>query len=153
MARKLLDMTVEELAADLEAFGHNNFSIELDDLGAVIEYVSGAGFEAKEEIDLHQLYLLGHSRGGGVVLLKAAEDKRVKKAVTWASVNEFGKFWSEEVMAHWKEIGVMYIENSRTKQTMPLYYQLYENYFVCLITKLRVTLFGCKYRVDNIQII
>ena len=119
--------------SDLEGFGNNNFTIEMDDLGAVINWI----LEEKEavpaeEMDGKKLYLVGHSRGGGIVILKAREDERVKKIVTWASVSEFGKYWNEAVMEIWKEEGVQYIPNARTGQDMPMYFQIYENYFANL---------------------
>lgn len=114
--------------ADLEAFGHSNFSIELDDLGMVIDWTL-SDRTLSTEIDPERLYLLGHSRGGGITILKAGEDARVKKVVTWASVAEFGRFWSDDVLAQWKADGVMYIDNSRTNQRMPMYYTTYENFY------------------------
>lgn len=117
--------------ADLEAFGNNNFSIELDDLGSVIDFVLNND-ELINEIDKDQLALMGHSRGGGVVILRANEDHRVKKIVTWSAVNDFETRWPEEQIEEWKEKGVVYIENARTHQQMPLYYQLYEDYFTNL---------------------
>lgn len=118
---------------DLEAFGNNNFSIELDDLGVVIDALTDGCLPVpSREVDVEQIGLIGHSRGGGIVLLKAGEDDRVKKVATWASVSEFGKFWSGNAMQKWQDDGVMYVENARTKQQMPLYWQLYENYFANL---------------------
>ena len=119
--------------ADLEAFGNNNFSLELDDLGEVIDWVcNGNSAILASEVDTGKIYLVGHSRGGGIVILKANEDNRVRKVTTWASVSEYGKYWGHEVMEQWKKDGVMYIANARTNQQMPLYYQMYENYFANL---------------------
>ena len=115
--------------ADLEAFGNNNFSIEMDDLGLVMDYIVKSNEISDAELDKDQLNLIGHSRGGGIAILKAAEDKRVQKLITWASVSEYGHFWSKVVMQKWKEEGVLITKNGRTKQDMPLYYQLYDNYF------------------------
>ena len=82
--------------ADIEAFGNNNISKELDDLGVVIDWVCSDAFPvAKDEVTTDELYLIGHSRGGGIVTLKAGEDKRVKKVAPWNSVNEFGKYWKK----------------------------------------------------------
>lgn len=120
---------------DLEAFGHNNFNKELDDLGYVLDCISETnGYRlplenAKTEIDPQQIYLIGHSRGGGIVLIKTYEDERVKKTATWASVSEFGKYWSEEIMAKWQKSGVLHIANARTGQQMPLYWSAYQTYF------------------------
>ena len=115
---------------DLEAFGNNNFSIELADLQTVIDFILSDKFiVASEEVDKTKLYLAGHSRGGGIAIIKAAECLAIKKLVTLASVAEFGKFWKEEQMQAIKEKGVLFVRNERTKQNMPLYWQLYQNYF------------------------
>ena len=114
---------------DLEAFGHNNFHIEIDDLGSVVEFILNTKNEFYSEIDVNKLFLLGHSRGGGISILKAWKDNRIKKLATWASVNEFGKFWTPEVMEQWKQDKVMYVLNSRTKQELPMYYSAYEKFY------------------------
>lgn len=109
--------------ANLDAFGHNNFSKELDDLGTVISWV--ADFSKKINADPENISLTGHSRGGGITILKAAEDDRVSKIATWAAVSDFSRFLSNQDIARWKETGVHYVENTRTGQMMPLYLQLY----------------------------
>ena len=116
--------------ADLEAFSNDNLSIEMDDLGVVIDWIFSNDFPVdKTEYNLEKLCLLGHSRGGGISILKTKEDARVKKICTWASVNEFSKYWSEEELEKIKRDGVIYVGNSRTKQMMPIKWQMYENYF------------------------
>ncbi|MDF7810568.1 dienelactone hydrolase family protein [Hymenobacter sp. YC55] len=115
---------------DLEAFGQNNFSLELDDIGTLLdtlEQPSQTGIPAVET-DLARLALIGHSRGGGLVLLKAAEDPRVQAVATWAGINNINPGWSDELMQHWQQQGVYHVENSRTKQQLPLYYQIVEDY-------------------------
>jgi len=109
---------------DLEAFGNNNFSKELNDLGVVIDYVF-EGLMGDEELPV---LLLGHSRGGGIAILKAYEDERINKVAVWGSVNQFGKFWKHDEMERMKRDGVIYIPNARTNQQMPIYKQLYEDY-------------------------
>ncbi|MBO3271715.1 alpha/beta hydrolase family protein [Hymenobacter defluvii] len=115
---------------DMEAFGHNNFSLELDDLGALLDalYTPGATPLPPAELDLSRLALIGHSRGGGLVLLKAAEDARVTAVVGWAAINDIDQRWSPDLMQRWQADGVQYIDNARTGQRMPLYYQLAEDY-------------------------
>lgn len=116
---------------DLEAFGRNNFSIELDDLGTLLDALhqpDQTGIPAAE-MDLSRLALIGHSRGGGLVLLKAAEDARVRAVATWAAISNVNPGWTEQQIAQWQQQGVMHVENSRTKQQLPLYYQLAENYY------------------------
>ena len=114
---------------DLDAFGNNTFSMELDDLGKVIDFTRSKTFPVPaDECHASQLFLLGHSRGGGIAILKAAEDPRVRKIATWAAVSGFGKLWSDEVIEEWRRNGVLYIQNTRTGQQMPLYWQLYADY-------------------------
>ena len=115
---------------DQEAFGNNNFTKELDDLGVVIDWVCSDAFPVeKDEVNIDQIYLIGHSRGGGIVILKAGEDPRVKKVAPWNSVNEFGRYWKKDEMDKIKNDGVIYVTNSRTKQSLPIYWQMYEDYF------------------------
>ena len=111
---------------DLEAFGNNNYVIELDDLKLVMDWALSVE-ELQSEIDKEKLYILGHSRGGGIAVLKAGEDTRVKKLVTWAAVSDFINRNKLRTIQTWQKDGVVYTVNSRTKQQMPLYVQFYEN--------------------------
>lgn len=112
--------------SDLEAFAENNYSIELFDLGKVIDYaVENASVF---NINPKDIYLVGHSRGGGIALLKAAEDKKVKKLALWASLSEFDSFFRPDTIEEWKKNGVVYAENKRTGQQLPLNKQFYDDY-------------------------
>lgn len=109
---------------DLEAFGNNNFTKELTDYDRVI-----SRFSEKPEIDPERIAIIGHSRGGGISVIKAYEDERVKALVTLAGVSHFGyRFPSGDRLDNWKSSGVMYSENKRTMQQMPHYYQFFEDY-------------------------
>jgi len=113
---------------DLEAFGNNNFIKELDDLQSVINWVS-QNKDFANEFDLKNINLIGHSRGGGIVLLKAAEEKLVSKVITWSAVSDYAdRFPTGKILDDWKKNGVSYVHNSRTHQQMPLYYQFYQNF-------------------------
>lgn len=113
---------------DLEAFGNNNYTKELDDLETVIDWViSETSF--KDEVATENITLIGHSRGGGIVSIKAAEDSRVKKLITLASVCGFKKRTATTgELELWKKSGVKYVLNGRTKQQMPHFYQFYEDF-------------------------
>lgn len=114
---------------DLEAFGQNNFSREQEDLGRVIDWLAGKTTSV-EVMPPHngQIFLVGHSRGGGAAILKAAADERITAVATWASVIEYGRFWTAQEMQKWEKEGVIYVLNGRTGQQMPLYWQLFEDY-------------------------
>ncbi|MEO8795226.1 MAG: alpha/beta fold hydrolase [Daejeonella sp.] len=101
---------------DLGAFSDNTFTKEFYDLDQIITYAcSGKDFRATEEI-----YLIGHSRGGGISIIQAANDERIKKLVTWASIAEFNSLWKADQLKEWREKGVIYTFNTRTKQNTPL---------------------------------
>jgi pimeloyl-ACP methyl ester carboxylesterase len=113
---------------DLDAFGNNNYSKELDDLGSVIDWIS-TNADFKEEVNLDDISIIGHSRGGGIVLLKTNEDSRVKKVITLAGVCDFEKRTATiGDLGQWKNEGVKYVLNGRTKQKMPHFYQFYEDF-------------------------
>lgn len=116
---------------DLEAYGNNNCSKELEDLQHVIDWTLDKHNPYAAYLDSEKLFLIGHSWGGGIVLLKACEEQRVKKVTSWASVSEcktpWGS-WPPDKIDKWKETGEEFYTNSRTKQQLPLYYQLYEDY-------------------------
>lgn len=113
---------------DLEAFGQNNYEIELDDLGSVLDWLESQNIIPNSEINIDKISLIGHSRGGGVAIIKASEDSRIKNLITWASVGTLDWMFRSNMIQKWKENGVHIIVNGRTKQEMPLHYQLYENF-------------------------
>jgi pimeloyl-ACP methyl ester carboxylesterase len=101
---------------DLMAFADNTFSIELEDLNRLIDFAcSGSVFPPAKKV-----YLIGHSMGGGISIIQTAEDHRVAKLVTWASVADFSNLWSKNEEAQWEISGIKYFENARTKQRMPV---------------------------------
>ena len=112
---------------DLKAFGNNNFCKELDDLTLVLDWIENSK-ELKGEVDTSNITLFGHSRGGSIAMLKAAEDRRVAKIIAWASPSNFlDRLPKVEKLVKWREMNVVYIYNGRTKQNMPMYFQFYEN--------------------------
>lgn len=116
---------------NLEAFGQNNYTKELEDLRQVIDWVYDPENSFHPAMDTSKVYLIGHSMGGGISILQSARDNRIKKLITWAGIAEcktpWGT-WSPVKMEEWKNTGVQYYTNGRTKQQMPMYYQLYEDY-------------------------
>ncbi|SRX72732.1 alpha/beta hydrolase family protein [Aequorivita antarctica] len=113
---------------DLEAFAENNFSLELDDLDRVLNEIEN-GNENLPNIT-SAISLIGHSRGGGIVLIKAEEDNRIHKVVTWASVSDFKARFQEDTdeFKEWQETGITHVENSRTKQMLPHNFQFYKDF-------------------------
>jgi pimeloyl-ACP methyl ester carboxylesterase len=113
---------------DLIAFGENNYTKELDDLECVLDWVEDK-YGNHPEFNTANITLLGHSRGGGIVTIKASEDSRISKIISLAGVSDFeNRFPKNEALEKWKNEGVFYVKNGRTKQDMPHFYQFYEDF-------------------------
>lgn len=98
---------------DLESFASNTYSKELADIGFALDFLE------TQFSELPPITLIGHSRGGGMVIL-TGKDKRVKNIITLAAISSVAKrFENVEMIEAWKETGVRYLQNQRTKQDMP----------------------------------
>ena len=107
---------------DLESFGENNYSKELYDVQQVLNWLE------TQFPTLPDIYLIGHSRGGGIALLTAS-DSRITKISTWAAICDIEKRFPEGTpLKVWKTQGKRFIENGRTKQKMPNNYSQYEDF-------------------------
>jgi uncharacterized protein len=107
--------------SDLDAFAHNTYTKELADLDAILALT--AGIE-----NLQEIYLLGHSRGGGIVLLQSNHPK-VSKIAVLAPISSIEKrFPSGEALNQWRKEGTRFITNGRTHQEMPHHFVQYEDY-------------------------
>jgi pimeloyl-ACP methyl ester carboxylesterase len=101
---------------ELEKFGKNTFSLELEELSEVIDAYQFNFFGGNTDIGVG---LLGHSRGGAVALLTASENKNVGAVAVWASVSKLDRY-SERQKEEWRKKGVFEVLNTRTNQVMPL---------------------------------
>jgi dienelactone hydrolase len=99
-----------------DRFSRNTFSAELDDMGRVIAALAAGelGVAAPTGIGL-----VGHSRGGGIAVLQAAHDPRVRTLVTWAAISSVER-WSPAEQQAWRAAGTKEIVNARTGQRLPL---------------------------------
>lgn len=107
---------------NLEAFRHNSYTKECEDLNAILNLIEDK-FQNKPSV-----YLIGHSRGGGIALLQSSNPK-ISKIASWAGICTIkDRFPKGEKLAEWKEKGVYFHENGRTKQQMPHDYSQYESF-------------------------
>lgn len=112
---------------ELEAYGNDNYSIRQQELKMVVDFCYSDEFPLATK----DITLIGHSRGGTDVILYAPTDDRVDRLISWAAPSQAQtpwQKWDDATMKEWKEKGVIYRENGRTQQQMPIYYQLYEDY-------------------------
>lgn len=108
---------------DLEAFRTATFSKDVAELESIVRSVGrdiAPGVADPEDVSL-----LGHSRGGGIALLVAAECP-VRTLVTWSAVSTFERMGPEEV-ARWRETGSVPILNARTGQQLELGVEVLED--------------------------
>jgi pimeloyl-ACP methyl ester carboxylesterase len=113
--------------ADLEAFGNNNYNKELFDTEQIMQGVVDGTLFPGIGLKRTQMFMLGHSRGGGISITKAAENPLIKGLATWGSIADMKR--SQADLEEWRRDGVVFIPNSRTNQEMPMYYQFVEDYF------------------------
>jgi len=106
---------------DLEKFANNTVSKELFDILKVLDYTTSLFSDSP-------ISLVGHSRGGGLAILQTAMDERINNLITWSSIADFSSLWKKEQEKKWLEDGVIYVENTRTKEKMPLNKTLLEDF-------------------------
>ncbi len=126
-------LTQPEEFVQLDLFAENNFSKQLFDFEQVLNYFVSVESDWIGIYNSGRIGIIGHSMGGGIALLTAVEHPSVKAVCTWASVTScntpFGK-WDNEKIQEWKDEGVAYYHNGRTKQDLPLNYQLVDDTIV-----------------------
>ena len=106
----------EPRITDFEKFERNTISREISDLGVVIDAVAvgqiGAGIIRRDKI-----FLLGHSRGSGIAILRTADDKRIRGFVSLGTVGKFQR-WTSHQKKIWRELG--YLPLAKDSSTSPL---------------------------------
>lgn len=108
--------------SDLTAFANNSYSNELADLKGALNWLE------TQMDDLPKIYLVGHSRGGGIALL-GSKDERVYRVVTLAAIASIEKRFPEgKQLKVWETQGTKYTVNGRTNQKMPQLYSQYEDF-------------------------
>ena len=123
-----------------EAFAHNTFSRELEDLELVEDY-------GRRRKWIHGKFgLFGHSRGGGMaILFAAAQAEDVSSLVTWAPIS-YPNRWSPQDVIVWRKRGHTEITNSRTGQVMRLETDLLDDVELHGKTKLNIEAAAAKIR-------
>lgn len=107
---------------DLNAFSTNSYTKEKNDVQYALDWIENQ-FE-----NLPEIYLMGHSRGGGIVLLNGS-DSRIHAVVTLASISSVQKrFVDSKMIDAWKKSTIRLITNQRTKQEMPHHFSQYEDF-------------------------
>jgi pimeloyl-ACP methyl ester carboxylesterase len=105
---------------DAELFGRNRLSWEVDETIQALKYLYNRYHKSP--------VLIGHSRGGAISILSAAEFD-VYRLITWASVCDYHRrFPQDDMLEAWRTNGVRFVENARTKQQLPHYFSFYQDF-------------------------
>ena len=99
-----------------DRFSRNTFSAELDDLGRVVAALASGDLGVAPPGGIG---LVGHSRGGGIAVLYAAANPRIRTLVTWAAISSVER-WAPAEQQAWREAGIKEIVNARTGERLPL---------------------------------
>lgn len=104
----------------LDLFEHDTYSIELADLRLAVRH-------AQSRFPGLPTILLGHSRGGGIALLGAAEVPDLSAVIAWSPISRCDN-WDEATKRDWHERGVTESVNQRTKQIMRISRDVMDDY-------------------------
>jgi len=106
---------------DEEAFAQNTYSYEVADIAYFRSHLATL-------IQADETFLIGHSRGGGDVILHAKQAQTDKIAL-WASIADIGsRFPTGSALEQWKHSGIRTILNGRTRQHLSQHYSLYQDF-------------------------
>lgn len=103
---------------DTKAFSQNTYTKELEDFDCIVKAL-------ESYLDSFELYIIGHSRGGGIAALQSKHPK-VKKWASWAGISSISKHFPEdEQLKEWRKNTFRYVKNGRTHQNLPHHFDQY----------------------------
>ncbi|MBK5259610.1 MAG: alpha/beta hydrolase [Thermoanaerobaculia bacterium] len=104
----------------LDLFAGDTYSGQVRDLADVVA-LARASFPALP------LFLVGHSRGGGVALIASQEIGDLRGVVTWSAISHADR-WDEATKRSWRDRGYVDVLNARTGQTMQMSTAILDDY-------------------------
>ncbi|MEY5001738.1 MAG: hypothetical protein RLZZ211_1774 [Bacteroidota bacterium] len=111
---------------DLEAFGQNTYSFEIEDTRCLISHLETT------HKTWERIHLIGHSRGGGTALLTSQKwnfQSALGKVCAWAGICDIERrFPGGAELQEWEKSGVRLVKNGRTHQNLPQQYGLYTDF-------------------------
>ena len=111
---------------DFEKFERNTFTDELGDLRCVLDMIA-SGKIAQRFADTERIAVLGHSRGGGIAIVQASKDKRIRALVTWSSISTFDR-WTDHQKARWRMLGYLPLAKDSAVSPLALGIRLLDDY-------------------------
>ena len=101
-----------------DRFAHDTYTRQLSDLSEILRRLTEARL-IPGLVRPSKIGLIGHSRGGGVAVLTAAERNDIAALVTWAAISKTRR-WSAEDIRRWRKDGKLDVVNTRTGEVLPL---------------------------------
>ncbi len=109
-----------------EMFAVNTVSIELDDLKTVLYAVLKQTILGLEKIDTNNIFMLGHSRGGGISIITVRENPVIRALAVWGSVVSFDR-WTQRFKHEWRTNGVRTVITHQPRGTLKMSPELLED--------------------------
>jgi pimeloyl-ACP methyl ester carboxylesterase len=107
---------------DLPGFAKNTLTLEVEELNEITALVMSGNFCNFNG----QLFIIGHSRGGGVSLLASPEINNLNAVAVWSSISYVDRYTTRQ-KNEWKTNGSLSFLNSRTGQEMSMNYSFLED--------------------------
>ncbi len=92
-----------------EKFSNNTISIEIDDVKTILNEIEENNLSLPF-VNRSQIVLVGHSRGGGVSVITAKEDVRVKAVAAWSTIAYFNRY-TDDQKRRWREKGFVQLHS------------------------------------------
>lgn len=106
---------------DEEAFFRDTYTKQLEDIATVRTFAADLpGVDRDGEL------LFGHSRGGGMAIISAAESSP-RAVATWAAIDDADRF-DDDTKRAWRRDGVLEVPNGRTGQIHRMAIEALEDY-------------------------
>ena len=105
-----------ESFTEVEAFERCTYTKDLEDIERVRDEIKSGRLLG---VDPEKGAILGHSKGGGEVLLHAAEAGDYSCVIAWAAIHTASRF-DEETIERWRREGHLEVANARTGQVFKI---------------------------------
>jgi len=112
----------------MDLFSRQTFTQDLDDIRSIIQALQkGEIKDSHTHLNTDFLGIVGHSRGGHLAIVAAAEFDSIQCLVTWSAVGNYLDFWTDSMKKDWEKDGVTQVLNLRTQKNMPLGKVVYDD--------------------------
>ena len=120
----------------LDLFADDTYSTQIGDLRTVVRHC-----HSRADVPI---FLLGHSRGGGIALLSASLVPNLCGVITWSAIARTDR-WDEPTRKQWRKDGFYEVENARTKQVMRMSTRILDD---CEANRERFDILAAAKRLD-----